>query len=165
MSKRSDLLIASIVGAALSLSACAPVQMTHLDNQPFEPLFKVALDQTAWLAVDSCDEGVHAIVELQLEMEPDPSTSVQPMSPIGPILVSLVYDKGRVAPLRMGMVEGPFCLPSSQVNYGMERSGYLSQTPTCTYYYRVQFDLTHVPDRSEDIYLRYGGRSVRFAMR
>lgn len=165
MRKRSDLLIAVLVGAGISLSACAPTQMTHLDNQPFEPLYKVALDQTAWLAVDSCAGGVHAIVELQLEIESDPSTSLLPMTPIGPIPVSLVYDGGRVAAPRMGMVEGPICMPSYGVKYGDERSRYVNPTTTCTYYYRVQFDLTHVPARSEDMYLRYGGRSLRLAMR
>jgi len=151
--------------ATTCIAACAPAELTHFDNSTFDPVLKVELPNTAWLAIDSCATGVHALVEMELSQGPRAEILEQRLKPSRPLPLRLEYGDGYSADMHYGRLEGPICTSNALWTDRYNRPTPGVQEKTCVYYYSAQFKLRHLPDASQDFQLHYNGRTVLLAQK
>ena len=79
----------------------------------------------------------------------------------------LTLTHGDAAPViaKYGRLEGPVCLPVSEL-YGARQIPVLADpTTACVYVYHAEFELTRVPKKNQDLILHYGTQEITLALR
>ena len=129
---------------AVGLGACAP-RFQHLDGSRFRPIAPPQAFDHGWVVLDSCADGPHALVEIELETD---DRGLRPRQLDG-VAFRLASDD-LWPPARM-RVDGPFCTPSRAPEPRTIRTDddgnhliYRLRQP-CTYVVRAQFTLDRLP--------------------
>jgi hypothetical protein len=151
----------------VALAACVP-RLVHLDGQPLTPIAPPLSLGNGWLAIDSCELGRHAVVEIQFETsEPRVRASDSEALTLR-IGIRQGWKVGRVR------VEDPVCWERTP-NWARDRvrdpwrdggASFRSVVePRCVYVVHAQFDLDRLPTSGDSIAVLHGKRFVRVAWR
>jgi len=155
-----------VVGLPIIFAGCNASRVTHFDHREFKPLFEVELPDTAWLAMDSCATGIHAIVELELDADPNirPGEDRPFLHPSDAQSLTLTHGQAALVRAKYARLEGPVCLPVLEW-FGARQIPVLADpTTACVYVYHAEFDLTSVPKENQDLILHYGGQEIALAL-
>ena len=151
-----------LVSVIAVVSACSG-GLAHFDGRAFAPVRQIQVGQ-GWLAVDSCELGVHALVELEINAD-QRSRIPNLVDEIG-----LALDDRRIRRPTNVQISGPFCwpnpdgrLPSPEAGPPGVTAGTNRGACTPTYLVRAEFNLTRLPTPGSRVVLLEGGR--RLALR
>ena len=160
-------LIVVSFGFLVVSAGCNSSRLTHFDSRKFDPLFELGRPEAAYVAVDSCATGVHAIVALEL----DPGSRVSPeagrvaLRASEALPLTLIPENQKPVAPQFSRLEGPICMPISEL-YGANRLPMLSDpTKTCLYVYHAEFELISVPRKGSEMVLQYGGQEITLAVK
>ena len=146
----------------LAFVACAGSKLLHFDGRPFILSAPITWYESGWMAVDSCEQGIHIIVELEVEARQRGLFSVNND-------VALAYSSGHVQRPRHLRVEGPFYRPTG-LPQGWEDAGYLygremrgmvfppDERSTQVYVVRAEFVLDRLPPANDFVFVVHGGQ-------
>jgi len=167
-SRLNKILSWSVLGLIIfSVTGCQSARLTHFDKRDFEPIFEVELPESAYIAVDSCATGIHAIVALELGSNSGFLDESERMSLSATEALPLTLTYGDTKPVRANFarLEGPTCLPVSEL-YGARQLPILADpTTACIYVYHAEFELSSVPKKEHEMVLHYGGQQVTLAVK
>ncbi len=163
--KSSIISIWAVPFFSLLVTGCSQTQLSHFDNRAFSPLYELTLPESAWLAVDSCDTGYHALVEIEIEPLPGTKYADHAVMPSRPLPLTLVYDSGKSAAMSFARLHGPICTTVS--DWSAPYGGSVDPDPvtSCIYLYRAEFRLDSLPDKNRKFILKHGNRSFLLARR
>ncbi len=152
----------AVVLLPVVLAACAP-RFVHLDGQPFTPIAPALSLGNGWLAIDSCELGPHAVVEIQLETT-EPRLRVPEMETLAlRVGTRRGWQAGRVR------VEEPLCWKRARERRwegDADRSPVRRESvssmkePHCLNVVHAQFDLDRLPVPGDSIAVLHGKRFV-----
>ena len=160
--RRHTLFAISHLVMLIALWGCAAPKLFHFDGQPFIPSVPITGFGGGWVAVDSCEQGIHTLVELEVEARQRGLLSVN-------YGVALVLGSGRVQRPRHLRVEGPFYGPT-RLRQGWEDAGYLygremrgmvilpDERSTKVYVVRAEFVLDRLPQPNDSVFVVHGAR-------
>jgi len=162
MTTRSRLGLARMFAAVAfvaGVAGCAP-QFRHLDESPFTPLGPAVDFEDGWLVVDSGNEGMHALVEMQVAAPPPGA------EPRGLGQVALRLGPGDRWTSGRSRVEGPWCGLNGPGARGSESpmpNERANRMPVlrCFYVVRAEFDLGRLPVAGDSLTVAAAGRTVR----
>lgn len=163
--KRSIISIWAVPVLLFLVTGCRHTQLSHFDNRAFAPLYELTLSESAWLAVDSCDTGYHALVEIELDPLPRTMHTDRALMPSRPLPLTLVYDSGKSAAMSFGRLQGPICRTVSDWPKGYGDGVDPDPVTSCIYLYRAEFKLKSLPAKNQDFILKHGNRSFLLARR
>ncbi|MDX1579373.1 MAG: hypothetical protein R3266_12880 [Gemmatimonadota bacterium] len=158
-----DRLVATLaVGAAAVISGCGPPVLYDTDLQPVRNPLITASVENGWLAVDSTEAGVRAVLELQVEASEIASEYVALHVPTLHCSSRGVHEPAKV---RHGQ---PVCSPPDPALYcsPTEREAgdcpqALTQLPeTCVYTVRAEYAFERVPHLDESHYFTFAQRAT-----
>lgn len=165
--RNSLVVVVLSVGLSCLFAGCNSSRVTHFDHREFKPLFEVEFPDTAWLAVDSCSTGIHAIVALEL----DADQKIQQggnrlyLRPSDALALTLTHGDEAPVSATYGRLEGPVCLPVSELYGARQIPVLVDPTTACVYVYHAEFELASVPKKNQDLILHYGAQKVTLALR
>jgi hypothetical protein len=158
--------VSSTVPLMLGLTGCGP-RFYHLDGRPFTPLLRPMSLDHGWIAVDSSVGGVHALVEIQVEV---PDAQVRPLDLERVAFRFATSDRWTPGHVR---AEGPFCPlqgrnGSGESRPGTQRDGSVNPVTNtvglrCTYTVRAEFQLDRRPVPGDSVVVVYGRRVTHLA--
>ena len=163
--KRSIISIWAVIFFSPLVTGCSHTQLSHFDNRAFAPLYELTLTQSAWLAVDSCDTGYHALVEIELDPLPRTTQGDRTLMPSRPLPLTLVYDSGKSAAMSFGRLQGPICTTVSDWSAAYGVGVDPDPVTSCIYLYRAEFKLKSLPTKNQEFILKHGSRSFLLARR
>lgn len=155
----------SVIFFTLLLTGCGHTQLSHFDNTAFAPLYELTLSESAWLAVDSCETGYHALVEIELDPLPRRMHTDPALMPSRPLPLTLVYDSGKSAAMSYGRLQGPICTTVSDWSKVYGDGVDPDPVTSCIYLYRAEFKLKSLPTKNQEFILKHGSRSFLLARR
>ena len=146
-------------------SACTSTQLTHFDDRIFEPVLTAEVADTAWLVVDSCATGIHALVEFELDPSSNRLSTSREFRPSQPLPIKLEYAPGLFSGVKFGQIEGPFCTRKPSYRDDSGANPPFRRDEVCTYIYRGQFELNKMPHSQQVFRLHFNGGSLLLAQR
>ena len=152
---------------ALGLTACSP-RFHHLDGTSLTPIGTPLSLENGWIVFDSCTGGLHALIEIQVEVD-DPR-----LRPLDLEQVAFRYTSSYRWRTGQVRVDGPFCprdrsnrLVRAQAEFQATHANRVAYgtAPRCTYNVLAQFDLDRLPEAGDSVLALHGDRLMQVAWR